>query len=151
MTNSTSSPGGKTAPDWLSIRAEYESGEGTVQEICDRHGIEQWQINYQMKREDWPRRVPRQPKRADLIRKMTDLIDTKVTELIENPLGDIEKEAKLLGTLTQSLNKLIELENAEHKARKETGEKTTPDYRHLRERLARRIQKIIDERDGGAD
>jgi hypothetical protein len=136
-------------PDWVQIRTEHASGEGTLQDICDRHAIPMWKLLKRLQKENWTRRRRLHTNRGNLLAKLYDLIDLKIIELTENPTGNIETEARLLASLTQSLNKLIELDNAERKAKAENGAPQREDYRHLRERLARRIQRIVAERDGG--
>lgn len=144
--------------DWQKVREAYEARERAVQEICDAHGIGPTALYRKLREENWPlrnelgalrkgsrKKRPRGPKREDLVDRLYKAFERQMGEF-EARLGAAaqagvdEKDARTLGSLARTLEKLIGL-------RGENGGvdgnlKTEVDIERLREELARRLERL---------
>ncbi|GAB5503553.1 hypothetical protein [Pyruvatibacter sp.] len=118
-----------THPDWPAIEAAYRDGDCTVVQIMARYGITQSQLYRYARAHGWPRRRKPLPVRGvilDTVARPDDVslamlsrlsasLGTLINEL-EKSVGqkdrkarDSEHETRLLGSLTQVLEKLMAL------------------------------------------
>lgn len=125
--------------DWISVRANYESLEGTVKGICERHGITQSQLRRRRAQEGWKSRGERRVQQSTLIAVMFRVLYRQVLNL-EKQMGDesSEKHAILLGTLAKTAEKLQEL----GKTASSAGSSDRKDIRDLRAKIATRIEQL---------
>jgi len=100
-------------PDWVLVRQDYENFEGTEKQICERYGITLTQLRLRRKGQKWMLRGNKQVSRADLIDRMFRLLDKQV-HLLEKQMGNEldDKNALLLGTLSKTAEKLLEIDRA---------------------------------------
>jgi len=135
-------------PDWDTIRRDFESGYGTVKDICACHGIKEGQLRWQQKMQGWTPRVVRPASRVALIARMLSLFERQVKKLeLQADAANLdmsreERKAVLLHNMARTLEKLVALEIAQRG--KKTAAKPT-DISHLRERLAKRVEEIYGE------
>jgi hypothetical protein len=125
-----------TQQQWDEVRRAYIGKSETVQAIVDRFGIPLSALHHRAKSEGWPRRRARSqvsarrslsaasiPVRRRLIRRLFRLIETEL-ELMEKrmqkraedpnsdkdvPAADHERDARAVGTLVRSLDKVTEI------------------------------------------
>lgn len=87
-------------------------------------------------RHDWALRV------GPLIARMMRVLDGQVRELERRMTEPVDKNAALLGTMTKTLEKLIELDESQ-RARKPAKRKEMSD---IRNKLAARIEQLKQQR-----
>ena len=126
--------------DWASIRAAYESGEGTIASICERFDVTKGALEHRSEIDRW---VPRNARHANfrsvLLGRMFTVLDKQVQQLAKDDMEKgIDKQAALLGTMAKTLEKLMELDRLD----RGNAPKQKKDMRELRERLVRRIDEL---------
>lgn len=154
--------------DWKAIRPLYEKGSQTVQQIADAFDVSASVVSNHARKNLWHMRSnkisraggakprSRQGKRNhapisrhDLVMRMYRVVEAQITEMERKlmqsddldggtHLAD-EKEARLLGTLARTLEKLIDLENASQTVKKPKEKK---DLDELKLALAERMEKF---------
>ena len=131
-------------PDWIAIRAHYESGADTLPVICETHAITISQLRYRAKTRGWTPRLRRPRDRGRLIERMLKLVARQVKQFEAAEAGSAETEARLLASLARTLDKLIRLEAAERRDGEEQTDAAqgAEAYGDLRERLANRIRSL---------
>lgn len=135
----------KPEPDWITIRAEYESDDDTIIAISERHNVPTSTIYSRASREMWPRRRAHTTRRSVLIGRMFALLEQQIQRLEidmakrEHPEGS-DKEVAVLGNLTRNLEKLIELDIKDKAGRPKPADKT--EMEALRKKLATRIEQL---------
>jgi len=127
--------------DWALIRAEYESGEGTVQALLERHGILAPTLYTRLGREGWTlRKSLRATGRPALIARLAKLLERQITHLEKNMKGNDDKEVALLGNMAKTLEKLIDLDR---KQEADTGaEPRDAEMSDIRHKLVARIERL---------
>ena len=126
------------APDWAAVQLDYEQGNGTLGVICTRHGITEAQLRFRRERHGWHMRHDWSMRTAPLINRMMRVLDAQVRALEKQMDGPIDKSAALLGTMTKTLEKLMQLEEKQ-KAKVPGQRKELSD---LREKLVARIEQL---------
>lgn len=127
--------------DWLAVRAAYESGDGTLNGICARFGTTRGKLARRKHAEGWaPRRVGAAASRQQIINRMFRLLERQVRTQEESMTQDGEKEIAVLGKLASTLEKLIEIDNAEPKVGRPKVE--SEEIKELRHKLAQRIARL---------
>lgn len=125
---------------WAHIRDAYESGQGTIQEICRRFEVTKGAFEYRCRRDHWARRSERDPTaRSLLLGRMFKVLDQHITRLETLPMDQQDgKEVGLLSVAVRTFEKLDDLNRA--------GTANVPqqkkDMRDLRDKLARRLDQL---------
>lgn len=140
--------------DWDAVQLDYEQGNGRLAEICLRHGVTAAQLRYRRENHNWKPRHDWSQRVAPMIRRMLRTLDEQVRQLeklmsdTQKAPGDggpdprLDKNAALLGTMTRTLEKLIELDGAQ-RAKTTTQNKRTSE---IRDKLVARIVQLKQER-----
>jgi hypothetical protein len=126
--------------DWAAVRDDYESKNGTLPQIYERHGITAGQFRGAFKRGKWSRRNRRQVDRSALIEALYRALEGQIMRLGSKAKPTDIKEVALLGNLARNLDKLIDLERAD--AAGKSGTPETAEMRNIREKLAKRINEL---------
>lgn len=154
--------------DWVAIRPLYEQGTQTVQAIADAYDVSASVISNRARKNLWHMRSSKISRagqsgskrtagkrnhapisRHDLVMRMYRVVEAQITQMERKlmqtddqeggpHLAD-EKEARLLGTLARTLEKLIDLENASQTVKKPKEKK---DLDELRQALTDRMEKL---------
>ncbi len=128
--------------DWAAVQLDYEQGIGTLPEICARFGITEAQLRYRRERHGWHMRHDWTLRVVPLINRMMRVLDGQVRALEKEMDKPVDKNAALLGTMTKTLEKLIELDTAQQ-AKRPTKRKEMSD---IRNKLAARIEQLKQQR-----
>lgn len=126
------------AVDWAAVQLDYETNNGTLAEICQRHGVTIAQMRTRRERQGWQLRNDWNLRVAPLITRMMRVLDGQVRELEKQMTEPVDKNVALLGTMTKTLEKLIELQEAQ-RAQKPAQRKEVSD---IRNKLAARIEQL---------
>jgi hypothetical protein len=137
---------------WNRVRRLYEDTITTVSVIGAEVGVSDVTIHNRAKREGWVRhaearksrqQLPRIPSRAELIARLYRAFEKQIAE-VESRFGQPsaeagELDARTLGTLARTLEKLIELD----RERTEDRDKEEPaDLARLRQKLSDRLRRL---------
>ena len=128
--------------DWVAARADYESNNGTLDEVCARHNTTRSRLARRKTQESWaPRRIGVQAGRQQIINRMFRLLEKQVrTQEVKEVKEVGEKEVAVLGKLASTLEKLIDIDNAEPKV---AGPRVkSEEMKELRHKLAQRIARL---------
>lgn len=128
--------------DWAAVQLDYEQVNGSLPQICERHGISEAQLRYRRERHGWTMRNDWSLRIAPLINRMMRVLDGHVRQLEKQMTDPVDKNAALLGTMTKTLEKLIEI-NAGQQAIKPTRQKEMSD---IRNKLVARIEQLKQQR-----
>lgn len=126
---------------WAKVRAEYEAGEAPIDEILLRHNLAVASFYDRRRVEGWVmRRASALFERGNLIARLFRVLDRQA-QFLENTMTESgDKEARVLSNLARTLDRLIEIENGERKARGPT--RRGRDMNDLRRDLAKRIVSL---------
>ena len=128
--------------DWAAVQLDYETDNGTLPEICSRHGISDAQLRHRRERHGWKPRNEWTLRVAPLISRMMRVLDGQVRALEKQMTEPVDKNAALLGTMTKTLEKLIELDERQ-RAKQPAKRKEMSD---IRNKLAARIEHLKQQR-----
>jgi hypothetical protein len=131
---------GDDGRDWEAVRLDYETSPLTLKDIAARHGMHPSTLRVNARRRGWKPRYRTAPKRGPIIQRMLRIVDMHVSQLEQTMTAPTDKEAALLASLARTLDKLIELDNAE-KGRT-ANDRKAGDLASLRGQLARRIEGL---------
>jgi hypothetical protein len=137
---------------WERVRRLYEDTVTTVGAIGAQFGVSDVTIHNRAKREGWVRhaharksrqQLPKIPSRAELIARLYRAFEKQIAEVearFGQPTADEgEQDARTLGTLARTLEKLIELD----RERTEDRDKEEPaDLARLRQTLSDRLRRL---------
>jgi hypothetical protein len=126
--------------DWEAVRLDYEASALTLKAIAERYGMHPSTLGAYARRLGWKPRYHTAPQRGPIIQRMLRIVEMHVSQLEQTMTAPTDKEAALLGSLARTLDKLIELDNAE-KGRTAKDRKAG-DLASLRAQLARRIEGL---------
>jgi hypothetical protein len=124
--------------DWAAVQIDYEQDNGTLPEICARHGITDAQLRHRRERHGWKLRNEWTLRIAPLISRMMRVLDGQVRTLERQMTEPVDRNAALLGTMTKTLEKLIELDDRQ-RAKQPAKRKEMSD---IRNKLAARIEQL---------
>jgi hypothetical protein len=128
--------------DWAAVQLDYEQSNGSLKAVCERHKISEAQLRHRRERHGWHLRNDWGLRLGPLINRMLRVLDGQVRELEKHMTEAVDKNAALLGTMTKTLEKLIELDEGQ-RARKPPKQKEVSD---LRNKLAARIEQLKQQR-----
>jgi uncharacterized protein YjcR len=134
---------GNPAPvfDWAAIKSDYEAGGMTVTAVAEKHGVAIAALHAERKRAGWTlRRIVSTTNRTSLIGRMFRLLDRQITQLEETMAKSGDKEVAVLGNLARTLEKLIEIEDAEKPKRSTKAH--SKDMQDIRRKLEKRIDDL---------
>jgi len=128
--------------DWAAVQLDYEQVNGSLIEICARYGVTEAQLRYRRERHGWTMRNDWNLRVAPLINRMMRVLDGQVRYLEKQMTEPVDKNAALLGTMTKTLEKLIELDAGQ---RVKTPAKQK-DMSDIRNKLVARIEQLKQQR-----
>jgi hypothetical protein len=132
-------------PDWIAIRADYESHEMTRAAICRRHGITMAALRERTRFARWGEADYAAIDRRILVDRTMALLERHIEHLetlMEKEEGrEMDRETVLLGNISRNLDKLIDLDRAQAPGRESKAE--TAEMRDLRQKLADRIDALV--------
>jgi hypothetical protein len=131
--------GGKTVAEWEVIRPHYEYGPETVAALCKRFGVSKSAMRKAAIAFRWRLRRPRRIDRTDVIERLFRLLDTHILEMETSMEGKGSGEAAVLGRLVNTLDRLIEIQDAESKRR---HPKSTRQISNIKAKLIERIENL---------
>jgi hypothetical protein len=129
----------RKAPDWETIRFEYEGRLFHPEVICQRHGITPAQLRYRREKQDWLSIKASPLRKADLVERMLRVLEAQIRELEKAEDMPIDKKAKVLADEVRTLDKLIELGAAERNVEPPTRK----DLTDLRAKLIKRREQFL--------
>ena len=103
--------------DWAAVQLDYEQRNGSLSEICARFGITEAQMRFRRERHGWNLRNDWHLRTGPLINRMMRVLDGQVRALEKQMTEPVDKNAALLGIMTKTLEKLIELDTAQQAKR----------------------------------
>lgn len=124
--------------DWAAVQLDYEQSNGSLKAICARYDITTAQLRHRRERHGWHLRNDWGMRIGPLINRMMRVLDGQVRALEKQMSGPVDKNAGLLGTMTKTLEKLIEL-NEGQRSKQPANQKEMSD---LRNALADRIVQL---------
>jgi hypothetical protein len=126
--------------DWVRVRHGYEVGRMTIKALCTKYGVTADAIQQERERSGWRRRRIATPNRSSLINRMFRLLDRQITQLEETMAKSGDKEVAVLGNLARTLEKLIEIDDAEQPKRSTKAH--SKDMQDIRRKLEKRIDDL---------
>lgn len=124
--------------DWAAVQLDYEQSNGSLKAICARYDITEAQLRFRRERHGWHPRNDWGLRIGPLINRMMRVLDGQVRALEEHMDEPVDKHAGLLGAMTKTLEKLIELD-AVQRSKRPAKQKQMSD---LRNALADRIVQL---------
>lgn len=131
--------GKKTAAEWEIIRPHYEDGPDTVVQLCKRFETNKTALRNAAIAFRWRLRSPRRIDRGDIIERLFRLLDTHILEMETSMEGKGRGEAAVLGRLVSTLDRLIEIQDAETKRRHPRATRQISD---IKAKLIERIEHL---------
>ncbi len=131
--------GRKTAAEWEVIRPHYEDGPETIVRLCQQFGTSKTAIRNASIAFRWRLRSPRRIDRKDIIERLFRLLDTHILEMETSMDGKGRGEAAVLGRLVNTLDRLIDIQDAESKRR---HPKATRQISDIKAKLIERIEHL---------
>jgi hypothetical protein len=131
--------GGKSVAEWEVIRPHYEHGPETVVALCKRFETSKSSMRKAGIAFRWRMRRPRRIDRTDIIERLFRLLDTHILEMETSMEGKGRGEAAVLGRLVSTLDRLIEIQDADAKRR---HPRTTRQISNIKAKLIERIENL---------
>lgn len=132
---------GRVEPDWGAVEADYLGRDLNVEQILVKHGITKQKLSAERRDRGWRARRNAPLKRSGLIERLMRLVDHQISQLEREHMGAGDKEVALVGNLTRTLERLLELKD------KKPGTETGPvasdaEIREMREALITRMREL---------
>lgn len=142
-----------TPEQWAAIRLRYEQATETVAQIAADIAITPHKLTLRARAEGWAlRSSPRKKSQStrETIKRLKELLQNRLAHMENqiNALGhdisalESEREIRATGTLTRTLEKVLELENKERKQRYQLSRKTRKLDDAERDELAKRLMAL---------
>lgn len=131
--------GRKTAEEWAVVRPHYEDGPETVDQLSKRFDTNKTALRNAAIAFRWRLRSPRRIDRTDIIERLFRLLDTHILEMETGMEGKGRGEAAVLGRLVSTLDRLIEIQDAETKRRHPRATRQISD---IKAKLIERIEHL---------
>jgi len=131
--------GGKTAEEWEVIRPHYEDGPESIVQLCERFKTSKSAIRNASIAFRWRLRSPRRIDRKDIIERLFRLLDTHILEMETSMQDKGRGEAAVLGRLVGTLDRLIEIQDADTKRRHPTASR---EISGIKAKLIERIEQL---------
>lgn len=127
---------------WAEVRGDYEAANSSKYTIARRHGTTVAEIDARAEANKWSdAKRTESTDRIILISRLLGVLELQIEHLEKAEMTtNGEKEAAVLGKLTENLGKLINMANAE--ARGTATETETAEMREIRNKLAERINAL---------
>ena len=130
-----------TKPDLDVVRADYESGTLAIAEVAIKHSISASTLHRYVVQLGWTPRAPHRIDPNDLIMRMFSALDAQMRDL-ETTMKDANgSHAGMLAKLVTTLDKLIEIKDAEARKRRKGGH-ASKEVSELRAKIAARIEEL---------
>ncbi len=133
-----------TPPDWPAIEQDYRKGKLTIARICKKHGISRSALAKAKNRYGWPGRYTRPlVQRDQLIERLFGVLEKQIKsmEIRDMNAANPDKEVALLGTLSRTLEKLVELD-VKQGATSPKPKRPRSEMMALREKISARISQL---------
>jgi hypothetical protein len=132
--------------DWEAVRVEYENSPDTVEQIAARFGVTRSALSWRAKTLFWAKRYRgRGMSRTQVIDRLFRLLERQIIQLESNMKDTGEKEVAVLGRLTATLEKLIEIDKAENEKKSGASPSQHQDMEELRNKIALRLAQLRQE------
>jgi hypothetical protein len=131
----------ESAVDWNAVRLDYESREGTLDQVAARHGITRSQLSWKARSEIWRmRNTAAGSSGGALLKRLYRLLERQIHDLekMRGPMS--EKEAATLGRVAATLEKLMEIDR--RKDVKTEPRRESKDLKYLRDKVKRRLAEL---------
>jgi hypothetical protein len=129
------------AGGWDAVRKDFESDGLTDAGLCRKHNVDHDELWQHARKNKW--RTEHRENGLDriiLIRLLFGLLERHIQKLEKVEMTEVsEKEAAVLGKLVSTMDKLIEIEG---RTGRTTGPRETREMQDLRNKLARRIDRL---------
>jgi hypothetical protein len=135
---------GEPAPDPELVRPDYEANVLSLPDVALKHGTNLTAIHRMAVRLGWRPRSPHRIDPADLINRMFAAIDTQMRELEVTQMKTQGAQAGVLAKLVSTLDKLIEIKDAEARRPKDQR-RPSRQVVQLRAKIAERIAELNDD------
>lgn len=124
------------------VQIDYCGDALTVAQVATKHGLRGDAIYAMAKKHGWPLRRTATAKvhRPELIKRMFLLLDRQISLMEETMKSIGDKEVAVLGNLARTLEKLIEIEDAQ--APKRATKAHSKDMQDIRRKLEKRIDDL---------
>ena len=123
------------------VRTDYEANVLPLPDVALKHGISLSAIHRMVVGNGWRPRAPHRIDPTDLITRMFAALDTQMRELEVMEMTTQGTQAGVLAKLVSTLDKLIEIKDAEGRKRKD-GQRPSRQVNALRAKLAERIAEL---------
>src|SRR5262249_29150811 len=112
-----SEPEAPDGVDWRAVRRGYEGSDENLRQLAARYNTTRGQIQKHKVAEGWaPRRVGVRASRQQIINRMFLLVERQIRGMeMKDTTQTSDAEVAVLGKLASTLEKLIEIDNAEPK------------------------------------
>lgn len=127
--------------DWPAIRVAYEAKEKPVDAIAAEFSVQRSAIYNRARRDGWQARKPNKPaSRQNLIARLSAMLESQIAHLETTMTPGDDKEIALLGTMARTLEKLIELDKKDERAKPAAARDR--EMTAMRKKLAARINDL---------
>jgi hypothetical protein len=123
------------------VRSDYEGNDLPLLDVALKHGISLSAIQRMVVGNGWRPRAPHRIDPNDLIVRMFAALDRQMRELEVTDMLTQGTQAGVLAKLVSTLDKLIEIKDAEARKRKD-GQRTSRQVQQLRAKIAERIAEL---------
>ncbi len=134
----------RTSADWSAIERDYLDKKLTISRICEIHGISRSALAKAKNRYGWPGRYSRPVVQRDqLIERLFGVLEKQIKNMETRDMdaSNADKEVALLGTLSRTLEKLVELD-VKHSATSPKPKRPRSEMMALREKISARISQL---------
>jgi|GEM_PF-3428233 len=126
---------------WAAVRDDYREGKLKVREILSKHDLTIGEFGHARVKLGWRRRQLSQLNRKHIIIRLFHLLDAQVRAMENDMDKPTSEQAMALSRLVTALDKLIELKDADAKARP-APRRSSKAMIDLRSKIADRIAQL---------
>ena len=123
------------------VRADYEANLHSIAEVAIRHGISASALQRLAIRQGWTPRIPHRVDPNDLLMRMFAALDAQMRDLETTMTDRGTSQAAMLSKLVTTLDKLIEIKDAEAGKRR-ANKRPSKVINDLRSKIADRIAEL---------
>ena len=127
--------------DVEAVRADYEANVASVAEVAIKHAISASALQRLVVRHGWTPRAPHRVNPNDLLMRMFEALDTQMRDLETTMTDAGTSHAAMLSKLVTTLDKLIEIKDAEPGKRR-ASKRPSKVIDTLRSKIADRIAEL---------
>lgn len=123
------------------VRRDYEANQLPLPDVALKHGISLSAIHRMVVQNGWRPRAPHRIDPSDLIMRMFAALEMQMRELETMEMKTQGAQAGVLAKLVSTLDKLIEIKDAESRRHKD-GRRPSRHVKELRAQIAERIAEL---------